>query len=374
MRIPWTLSLYIGRHFVWSVLACLAVLLLIVGLVELLELVRRSGSVVRGVPFTVILEMALLKLPTAGEKIYAFAFLAGGMITLSRLTRSSELVVARAAGVSVWQFLAPAIALSLLMGTVFVGAVNPIAAATIARFDRLENRHLSNTPSTLSILPSGLWLRQVGQENITFGDTPVDEYIIHAARMDQSNLALTRVIVFLYTGNSQFAGRIDAERAVLSSGKWTIENAVISAPGMEPQQLPLFDLPTRLTMAQIEDSFSAPETFSFWQLPGFIQVLEQAGFSALRHKLHFHSMVALPVLLAGMVMLAALFTLRQPRRGMLGILIVAGVATGFIMYFATNIIYALGASGRLPIMLAAWAPSLLVVMFASAALLHLEDG
>ena len=374
MRIPLTLSVYIGRHFVWSILASLGLLLLIVGLIDLLDLIRRGAAASRTVPFSVILEMTLLKMPTAAEKVYAFAFLVGGMITLSRMTRTSELVVARSAGVSVWQFLLPGIVSALLMGIFFVGLMNPIAAATIARFDRLESRYLSNTPSTLSILPSGLWLRQVGESGIIFNQQPIDEYIIHAARMDQASLSLSSVIVFLYTQDSRFVGRIDADRAVLSAGKWTIENAQLSAPTMEPSQAPQFEMPTQLTMAQIEDSFSAPETFSFWQLPGFVEVLEKAGFSALRHKLHFHSLLAMPLLLAGMLMLAAVFTLRQPRRGRLGMLVVAGVVTGFIMYFATNLIYALGASGRLPIALAAWAPSLIVVMIASAALLHLEDG
>jgi lipopolysaccharide export system permease protein len=51
-----------------------------------------------------------------------------------------------------------------------------------------------------------------------------------------------------------------------------------------------------------------------------------------------------------------------------------GVAAGFLLYFATNLIYALGAAGSLPVVLAAWAPSLVVIMFAVAALLHFEDG
>jgi len=103
-------------------------------------------------------------------------------------------------------------------------------------------------------------------------------------------------------------------------------------------------------------------------------VLEQAGFSALQHKLHFHSLMALPLLLASMLLLAAVFSLRPPRRGRNGILLVSGLSAGFSLYFLTNIIYALGSSGDLPIALAAWAPSLIVTMIASSALLHLEDG
>jgi len=94
----------------------------------------------------------------------------------------------------------------------------------------------------------------------------------------------------------------------------------------------------------------------------------------LRHRLHYYSLMAMPALFAGMLLLAAVFTLRQPRRGRTGMLVVAGVASGFLFYFVTNLIYAMGGAGTLPVVLAAWAPSLIVLMVASAALLHLEDG
>lgn len=373
MRIPLTVSYYVGRQFVLSVLATLGVMLAIIGLIELLELVRRVSDAPKSVPFLVVLEMAMLKLPTSAEKIYPFAFLIGGMVTLSRMTKTSELVVLRASGVSVWQFLLPGVAIALALGALFVGIMNPIAAATISRFERLEGKYISGQTSILSISPSGLWLRQVGEKGILFENEPADEYVLHALRMDQANLTLNHVIIFLYQ-RQRFLGRIDASRAVLTQGQWRVEEAVLSKPGTLPTSMPEYLMPTQLTLTQIQDSFAAPETFSFWALPGFIDVLNQAGFSALRHRLHFHSLVAMPFLLSGMLMLAAVFTLRPPRRGRTGALIVAGVATGFVLYFITNIIYALGSAGSLPIILAAWAPSLIVLMFASAALLHLEDG
>ncbi len=374
MRMPLTLSLYVGRHFLLAVLGALALLLLIIGLVELLELIRRSSDATRNVPFFVVLEMAALKLPTTAEKIYPFAFLIGGMVALSRLTRSNELVVARAAGVSVWQFLLPGVTIALLAGVFFVGIMSPIAAATISRYEKVEGRYITGKPSILSISPSGMWLRQVDEPNLYFRDQPAREYILHALRMDPASLKLSGVIVYLFDAQHRFIGRIDAPEARLERGRWIMRDAVLSAPDQLPQTAPSYSMPTQLTLSQIQDSFAAPETFSFWQLPGFIALLEKAGFSALRHKLHFHSLMAMPALLAGMLLLAAVFSLRQARRGRTGILLVMGIATGFLLYFATNLIYALGAAGSLPVALAAWAPSLVVIMFAVAALLHLEDG
>lgn len=374
MKLPLTLSLYIGRQFLVAVVATVLVMVAIVGLIELLELVRRASDAARPVPFFIILEMVGLKLLTVAEQIYPFAFMIGGMVTLGRLTRNSELIVTRAAGVSVWQFLAPGLIVSFVLGVVCVTVVNPIAAAMITHYERVEAKYITNKPSTLSISPSGLWLRQVDETGLTFQNNAADSYILHARRMNQTDFSLETVMILLYDANQQFIGRVDAPHATLSPGFWTLDDAQLSSPEGVPEAVAHFTMPTQLTMSQIQDSFSDPETFSFWELPGFISVLEKAGFSALHHRLHFHSLMALPLLLSGMLLLAAVFTLRTPRRGRTGMLVVMGVVAGFMLYFITNIIYALGAAGDLPISLAAWSPSLMVVMFAGSALLHLEDG
>jgi lipopolysaccharide export system permease protein len=374
MRLPLTLSRYIGRQFFVAAMVTLVLVLVLVGLIELLELVRRASRAVHSVPFSILLEMMLLKLPSSAERLYPFVFLIGGMVALSRLTRNSELVVTRAAGVSVWQFLMPGILVALALGVFFVTALNPIGAVAIAKFDRMEGKYIAGNASLLSVLPSGLWLRQVGEENLAVRGTQAHEYIMHADRINQDNLAFENVTMFLFDARHSFVGRIDAPTAALATGRWELPTATLATPTTKPQALSDYALPTQLTIEQIKDSFAAPETFSFWQLPAFIAVLEKAGFSALQHKLHFHSLMALPMLLAGMVMLAAVFSLRQPRRGRTGVMLVFGMAVGFAVYFMTYVIYEFGASGNLPVVLAAWAPTLIVLMAASAALLHLEDG
>src|SRR5690606_34065500 len=129
-----------------------------------------------------------------------------------------------------------------------------------------------------------------------------------------------------------------------------------------------------LTVAQIQDSFASPRTLTFWQLPGFVRSLEVAGFSALRHKLQWHSLLSVPFLLCAMAFLAAAFSLRLPRRGGARMMVVAGIFSGFLFFFIRDIIHALGLSGNLPVELAAWAPTAIVMLAGGAVLLHMEDG
>ena len=75
---------------------------------------------------------------------------------------------------------------------------------------------------------------------------------------------------------------------------------------------------------------------SFWALPGFITLLEQSGFSAQRHRLHFNILLAQPFLFCAMVLVAATFSLRMQRRGGAALMIIGGVVAGFLLYFVSD--------------------------------------
>jgi lipopolysaccharide export system permease protein len=192
--------------------------------------------------------------------------------------------------------------------------------------------------------------------------------------MSQKDLEMMDVTVFLFEGLERFAGRIDAARARLENGYWHLQDVWISQRTRVPDRFPEYRLPTDLTTETIQDSFAAPETMSFWDLPAFIDVLERAGFSASRHRLHLHALLAGPFLLTAMVLIAATFSLRMVRRGGVMLLAGCGLLTGFVIYFFSDVVFALGVSARLPVELAAWAPTIVTGLLGLASLLHLEDG
>ena len=368
MKLPWTLFHYIARHFFLSIVLALFGLVAISMLIDVVELIRRAAGK-EDMPLHIIFELALLRIPYLAQKLTPYAVLVGSRMALTRLTRTQELVVARAAGVSVWQFLAPALAVVMTIGLFMATVFSPLAAVLLLRYEHLEGKYLSGTPSLLSISSSGLWLRQV-EDN----EGKIGEHIIYTMRVSQNTMAFAHVIVFTYDKQHTFIERLDADSATLEPGILHLHQVMRSVPGYSPETMPDYRLPTTLTLTHIQDSFASPETMSFWHLPSFITMLENAGFSALRHRLYWHSLLASPFLMAGTVFVAAVFSLRLPRRGKVGLLIVAGVISGFLLHFFTDIIFALGSAGTLPVWLAAWTPAIVVSMIGAALLLHLEDG
>lgn len=364
-KIPVTLSLYIGRQFLIAVGMVLAVFAVITILMDGMELIRRSYN--QEVPFPIIIEMILLKLPYMIQQIIPFSVLLGGILTFARLTRTSELVVARASGISAWQFLMPALLTSFLLGSFIVTIFNPLAAAMVQRFEHTENAYFKGAGSMLAVSSSGLWMKQPDIE----GD---GHMVIHALRASQEDMQLYEVTVFVFRKDNRFVYRVDAEHARLANGYWHLEHTLVTAPDLLAKHSDEYLIKTNISMNQLQESFASPETISFWELPNFIQVLKAAGFSALRHVFYWHSVLSIPVLLCAMVFIAAAFSLSPPRQGKTGLLIIGGIGVGFLIHFFSGLVSALGMSGSIPIVLAAWAPVGISILVGIVLMLHLEDG
>jgi lipopolysaccharide export system permease protein len=365
VKIPFTLSRYIGKQFLVGVGIVFGVLITLTVLLDTLELIRSTYS--KEVPFSIILEMVLLRVPTTMEKIMPFAILLGGILTFTRLTRTSELVVARAAGVSAWQFLAPAIIISFSLGVFIVTAFNPLAATMLSKFENVEAKYLKSATSTLSVSSSGLWLRQKNKSD--GGKT-----IIHSLRLSQEDMELFDVTIFMFGENNQFIQRVDSPMVKLEDGYWQINDAILTVAGKPAAKKTDYRLKTDLSKHYIQESFAAPETLSFWELPGFIKTLQDAGFSPLRHRLHWHTILVTPFFLCAMVFFAATFSLRPPRQGKTGALMSGGILVGFLIYFFSDLIGALGLSGSIPVVMAAWTPVGISLLLSTVLMLHLEDG
>ena len=365
MQLARTLSSYIARQFFGWFCSVFGAMATITFLVDYIELIRRGASRAN-VSLATLFEMAALKVPHTTQEVMPFAVLFGTMLAFWRLTRSNELVVVRAAGVSVWQFLTPAILVAMLVGIVAVTVYNPIASSMEANYEKLNNRDLRQSGDEMSISNTGLWLRQ--------NDANGGQIVIHGERTSSPTLLLSKASLFFFSKTSGFTSRVEARSARLDNGYWLVEGGSRFRPGNPPEPVPELRLPTHLTTAKIEESLASPDTMSFWDLPGFINLLEESGFAAQRHRLHFNVLLARPFLFCAMVLVAATFSLRMQRRGGATMMIVSGVVAGFILYFVSDIVFALGLSDKLPVLLAAWTPTGISLIFGVSMLLHLEDG
>ena len=358
------LHAYLSRSFLFWLFSVFITLAGLFEIFDLVELLRRSSGK-EGLTFPVVLQMNLLKLPHLIQDIFPFIILFGALICFWRLAKSSELVVIRAAGISAWQILLPALVIAFLVGVLQITAYSSLAASLRSKFEALEAKHLTTQQSELTLSKTGLWLRQSHQEG---------QAVIHSSRISQNGRNLEQVVVYLFNTEGKFYARIDAKKAVLQNNYWELIGSVHTNLNGATEQFDRYALPTNLTLEKIQESFSSPDTLSFWELPEFIRALDEAGFDSSAHRLRFHSMLSTPVLFCAMVLIAAIFSFRASRRASTSYMILGGITSGFLLYLLTNVVHALGLTTNIPVALAAWMPAGVSVMLGVTALLHMEDG
>ena len=356
---------YVARQVLAGIGGAFFVFAALLFMLDAVELGRRASRV-DDADISLVARMALLHLPYLAQRALPYAVLLGALLSLARLARTNEIAAASAAGLSTAQILFPAVVVGVLVGLFSLVVFSPLASATQAGFRELDNRYLRDRATGLATPKNGLWLYRSNRDG--------GSEIVHAAAVDPAGPSLTRVFILRFAVGGGFVERIDAASADLRDGHWLLRDAHVAGPGHRAESFDGLRFDTDLTLDRIEDSFAAPDTQSFWKLPGFISALESAGFSSLHHRLQWHSMAASPLLYAGMVLLAAFFALRHAGRGRTGLTLALGAASGFGVFVFSDVTAAYGVSGQVPYILAAWAPAAVSAALGGGLLVHARHG
>jgi len=365
----WILTKYTVKSFIAIFLATLLVLTVVVGLFDLIELLRQASKG-ETAGFFDALTMSILKAPQMMHIILPFVVLLSGLVFCLVFNRSSELIVMRAVGQSVWNIIMPLIVAVMMIGLLDTTLFSPLTAWTARRYERMEER-LGFTRSTpLVWSEDGFWLREQKPDG--------GVQVVRASQIiqEKKQVYLKNVSVFELDSQGLFVRETEGEKGALKGGVLSIENSFIIDPVSETSVAqPREEFDTDLSLERILEKFDDPQTMSFWRFPRFIKFLKESGFSTAQHTMYFHELIALPVFLLSMLLIAIAVTVssgnRQGRTFMKGLLAVGG---GFLLYFVSRITNVLGLSGNLPYFLAAWGPSLICIPLCLSVLLHLEDG
>jgi lipopolysaccharide export system permease protein len=358
-----TLSRYFGMRFLVTLVAVLAGVFLLIMLLDYVEQMRRMSDV-PNVSALKVAQSSLYRVPQITEQILPFCVLIGAMSCYLGLSRRLELVVSRAAGMSAWQFTAPAIVVALAVGIIATTVYNPIAAVLQEKSKRIE-AELSGNVQGLQATVNGFWVSQRSDNGSS---------IINAQTSREQGVLLSQVTAFVFDQGNHFLERIEANSAALEIGHWRLDDARVYSASAPPTERDSYLLDTNLTPTQVRETFSTPETVPFWQLPYFIDMAERAGLTAAGYRLQYQKLLARPFLLAAMVLLAAAFSLRFFRFGGVQKMVLGGIASGFLLYFVSKLTDDLSTAELIPPMAAAWMPAMLGSMTGVVALLYLEDG
>jgi lipopolysaccharide export system permease protein len=355
---------YLARRFLTAILGTFVLCSVLVFMIDFVEMLRQSGKF-GSVPFSTLLWLTLLRLPAYTELMLAFAVQVGSMAALLLLNRKNELAVMRGAGMSVWQFLGPALVLAVGLGVFAVTVYNPVAAAARAEAERLFAEVYGRESNFLQTQSSGAWLRQEGADGSS---------VLHAAGVTKRGMELISVMIIQYGKDGRFVERVDGDRAQLRDGFWQVDNALVSRMHQQPERFATYLVSTYLSPERVQDALGTVISVSFWDLPDLIEATEKAGISPYRFQIQYELLWSRPLLLAAMVLLGATVSLRSFRSGRINTMLISGMVGGFGFLLVAEVSRQVGVAGLVSPTAAVWVPVAAAVLVSLTVLLHQEDG
>ena len=276
------------------------------------------------------------------------------LISFGLLSRTSEIIAAKAAGLSLYRLAAPA-----LMAAGLVAVINVYLETSVLPY---SNARAEAIRAEIKGRPEAVRSYRRADRQWFFGQ---GGYIYHFQNYDARAQRLQRLHVFRFDPDTyQMTGRLYAQEArYLEDDRWVVSGAWNRA----------FDQGAETGTAIAEDGsvlripeppeffdteIKSPQFMSWGELTTFVRNMRSSGQEVHPLEVQRLNKIALPAICLVMALVALPFAFRLGRKGALyGIGL--GIGLAIIFYAVIAIFTTLGQAGSLPPLVAVWSPHVL---------------
>lgn len=293
----------------------------------------------------------LSKIPMIVAQVIPLAVLMGVFLTIGTLSHNNELTAMRAGGMSLTRISLPLLLMGLLISLTVLAANEWLVPFATREANRVYRFDLDKEQQ-LTITRDKVWLKD--------GNALVNIRIVIPAENRLQGISIQE----LYE-NGRPATRIDAARAIYSAGIWQGEEVTItrfSATTGEVVDV-VKNRAASLPLTKSPQNFSAitdrNDEMTISDLAHMSQKVKEEGYNPTRYQVDLQGRVATPFASLIMAFLGIPFALQRGRGSSLAAGIAVSIFIGISYHLFQGMMLALGYSGTVPILLAAWSPNAL---------------
>ena len=344
------LDRYIGKAIFGGVLSVLVVLVMLDALVGFAGQAHVIGQ--SGYTMWHAFGYVLLIMPQQIYELFPMIALLGTMLGLGGLANNSELIVIRAAGVSMGRFVLSIskTAFLIMLLAMFIGEVVAPPAIQYAKLQRIKIMSQQITLNT----DFGLWVRD--------GDSYVN------VRRVETNGSLTGITLYTFDERNKLKSLTRAARATHDGTDWymsKVKKMTFTQQGVKVTKIDKLKWSTLLSPNLVSVVSVTPENLAVWKLNSYVDYLEENGLDSSVYKLTFWTKVFMPFTIGVMILIAIPFIMGSLRHAGVGQRIVTGFLGGLMFYLVNRLSGQMGIVYGLPAMLSAGLPTVLVLLWSS---------
>lgn len=364
---PTKLIFYLIKEFTFTLFLVFSVFLSLALLINFVEEISFFKDKKLDNFISIVIFMALSKSPNTILELSLFIFLFSGISFFIKIEKNNELNTILLSGIpKIVPVIIPAI-YAFCIGLVLIFGLSPISSSLLKAYENSKRIYTSNE-NLIVINSSGLWF----MENLPNGYN-----FIKADKIKKNDFSrLDNLTIYNLDSNFNFIKRIDSENAIIKNKNWTLEKAKIFSDSNDPTANEIyksFNFISSINIDDLKSYFLNANTVSFLMIPNEIQKLNKRGYSADELKVKMHKYLSLPIYLFGMILLSNIVTYNYNRNQNTILHIFYGLVLGFLIYFVNDLSIAIGMSNKVPLILATWSPTILLIFIVIINLLKINE-
>ena len=305
--------------------------------------------------------LSVLFVPSLFYNMFPFVILLSGIWFFLKIKKTDELIAMQVAGMSNFSIIIIPSILSLLLGVVFISAINPITSALIKKYEIIKGNYEIDKDYLAAITENGIWIKERKDNKNS---------IIRSTSLEGNNLM--EVTIYEFNENNDFVRRIESKTANIKSTTWILKDALVfnnvgDLLYKNSESLPYISI---YDLNKIRSLYKNLDTISFWNLKAEIKIMEERGYSTREMRSKLQRSIAFPFFLLSMLLLSGVFTLgfqfKENNWSYVFISIIASVLIFFFNDFST----VLGKTEKLPLEISVWMPIIVIFLFSSVGVIH----
>jgi lipopolysaccharide export system permease protein len=317
------LDRYIFRTVAGATLAALLVLLLLESFLTLLAELEEVGK--GDYDFAAVLRYLALIQPQRLYELFPMALLVGGLLGMGALAAGSELIVMRAAGLSLTRLTRSALQAGLLL-SVAVLAIGEFAAPQLEKSAK-EQRAMAKSENMAIRGGRGFWARD--------GD-----HFIHV-RAVLPGIRLVDVHLFKIGPESRLETITAAQGARYQEGRWVLEGisrSTLNGDAVQTEQLSSLAVASAISPRILDVLAANPNDLSIRDLWVYVGYLERNGLDAQSYRLALWRKLLAPLSYLAMLVIGMPFVFGPQRSAGTGQRLLVGLLLGLAFFMANYLL------------------------------------
>lgn len=306
--------------------------------------------------------LVLLNIPSLLYEIFPFIFLLSSQFFFIKLLEKGELNTFKNNGLSNFKILRLTTLVSFLSGILIIVVFYNFSAFLKFKYLDIKKDFTKDNKYLATITENGLWIKDEIDNEINF---------INAKNFNLNSL--NEVDIIQLNNKFEFIKNIRSKSAQIENNSWILYDLKIIDKSNNIVEKDELVFKSNFNYNEINNLFSNLSSLTIWNLFELKKNYISINYSTTEIDYHMQKIVAYPILITIITLMASILMLNINYRKPKFFLIIIGILLSVVIYYINFFFGTLGKNEKLPLLVSIWTPIIILTMFSIIGMIRINE-